>query len=197
MGGNRVTGAHTDQDLAAEGLQVGADPAAQTQRAFLTLLYSKYRSALYRFVYGIVPSRDSAADIVQETYCRVVRQAQVVQFEHSAKNYLFATAANVARDYLRRQRHRTHESLEAASELPAPTDDGQPEASFALQQTLHNLREALDSLPTLTRDVFVLSRLRDQSHAEIAARLGVSVRTVERKLSEALARLAVRLRMSP
>lgn len=179
----------TGQDKAGEA-RAEADPTAQSQRAFLTLLYSKYRGALFRYVYGIVSSRDEAEEVVQETYFRVVRQAQVTRFEHSARNYLFATAANVARDHLRKQRFRSHEPLEEDADGHPATMDSQPDTTLALHQTLDALRAGINTLPTLTRDIFVMSRLREKTHAEIAFTLGVSVRTVERKLSEALARLA-------
>jgi RNA polymerase sigma factor (sigma-70 family) len=169
------------------------DPAAQSQRAFLTLLYSKYRGALFRYVYGIVSSRDEAAEVVQEAYFRVVRQAQVTRFEHSARSYLFATAANVARDHLRKQRFRRHEPFDEIVDHHRATEDSQPESTLAFHQTLDALRTGINSLPRLTRDIFIMSRMRDKSHAEIAETLSVSVRTVERKLSEALSRLASRL----
>jgi RNA polymerase sigma factor (sigma-70 family) len=182
-----------DKQGKTEEADAAADPTAQSQRAFLTLMYSKYRGALFRYVHGIVSSRDEAAEVVQETYFRVVRQAQVAKFEHSARNYLFTTAGNVARDHLRKQRFRSHEPLDEAAGGHAATADSQPETVLALHQTLDALRAGIKSLPALTRDVFVMSRMRGKTHAEIADVLGVSVRTVERKLSEALARLASRL----
>ncbi|HEX4241970.1 MAG TPA: RNA polymerase sigma factor [Steroidobacteraceae bacterium] len=169
------------------------DPTAQSQRAFLTLLYSKYRAPLFRYVNGIVSSQEEAAEVVQETYLRVVRQSQVAAFETSARNYLFATATNLARDFIRRQRHRRHESLDETADIYPAAVETQPDHSLAWNQTLGALRSGINSLPPLTRDIFVMSRLRGMTHLEIAATLGIGVRTVERKMSEALERIASRL----
>ena len=185
--------AQIDEKTGIEADDPEAGPVAQSQLAFLTLLYSKYRAALFRYVHAIVSSRDEAEDVVQETYFRVVRQAQVARFEKSARNYLFATAANVARDHLRKRRFRSHEPFDELSEGHPAAADGQPESALALNETLDALRAGINSLPGLTRDIFIMSRMRDKTHAEIAEALGVSVRTVDRKLSDALARLASRL----
>ena len=171
-------------------------PVAQSQLAFLTLLYSKYRGALFRYVYAIVSSHEEAEDVVQETYFRIVRQAQIARFEKSARNYLFATAANVARDHLRKRRFRSHEPLDELTDAHAATPDSQPESTLVLHETMDALRAGINSLPALTRDIFIMSRMRDKTHAEIAQALGISVRTVDRKLCEALARLAIRLQIN-
>jgi DNA-directed RNA polymerase specialized sigma24 family protein len=45
----------------------------------------------------------------------------------------------------------------------------------------------------LTREIFIMARLREMKYAEIASALNIGVRTVERKMSEALALLAERV----
>lgn len=170
------------------------DPTEDSQRAFLTLMYSKYRGSLLRYVHGIVSSKEEAAELVQETYLRVMKQNQLSKFESYGRNYLFATATNLARDYIRRQRHRRHDSLDESNNPAAADSKGQPECILEFDQAMNRLRSAIDSLPPLTRDVFVMSRLRDMPYGEIASALDVSVRTVERKMSEALEHVAGRLR---
>lgn len=171
-----------------------SDPTADSQRAFLTLLYSKYRASLMRYVCGIVSSREEAAELVQEAYLRVMRQAQVTSFEFSARNYLFETATNLARDHIRRQRHRRHEQLDEAGDVYPAGPQVEPDRQLAWDQTLETLRSAILALPTQTRDIFVMSRLRDMKYVEIAAALGIGVRTVERKMSEAMDILASRIK---
>ena len=155
--------------------------------------FGVYRKLIFSYAIKSGLSEQESEDVVQETYFRVVRQAQVARFEKSARNYLFATAANVARDHLRKRRFRTHEAFDELSDGHPAGADGQPESALALNETLDALRAGINSLPGLTRDIFVMSRMRDKTHAEIAEALGVSVRTVDRKLSDALARLASRL----
>jgi len=171
-----------------------ADATVDSQRAFLTLLYSKYRGPLFRYVRGIVSSPEEASELVQETYLRVMRQSQVSTFEYSARNYLFETATNLARDHIRRQRFRRHDSFDESSEQHQATVQSEPDHQLAWDQTMAALRCGINALPPLTRDIFVMSRLREMKYTEIAEVLQIGVRTVERKMSEAMEQLAGQLK---
>jgi DNA-directed RNA polymerase specialized sigma24 family protein len=50
---------------------------------------------------------------------------------------------------------------------------------------LRRLQASLAELPPLCRDAFLLNRIEDLTHAEIAARRGVSVRTIDRYMIKA------------
>ena len=50
---------------------------------------------------------------------------------------------------------------------------------------LRRLQASLRELPPLCRAAFLLNRIEDLTHAEIAARLGVSVRTIDRYMVKA------------
>ena len=94
----------------------GADPLPDTQRALLVLLFNKYRGALLRHLERLVHSREDAAELVQETYLRVLSRIQTSRFEAAARAYLFHTATNLARDHFRRQRFRAHDRLDELSD---------------------------------------------------------------------------------
>jgi RNA polymerase sigma-70 factor, ECF subfamily len=170
-----------------------ADPTVDSQRAFLTLLYTKYRAPLFRYVNGIITSREEAEELVQETYLRVMKRAQVTSFEFSARNYLFETATNLARDYIRRRRHRRHDSLNATGDELPDTAQREPDRQLAWDQAIAALRSGVADMSPLTREIFIMGRLREMKYAEIARALDIGVRTVERKMSEALALLAERV----
>jgi RNA polymerase sigma-70 factor, ECF subfamily len=170
-----------------------ADPTVDSQRAFLTLLYSKYRGALFRYVNGIITSREEAEELVQETYLRVMRRSQVTNFEFSARNYLFETATNLARDHIRRRRHRRHDSLNETRDDVPDTAQREPDHQLAWDQAIAALHSGVADMPPLTREIFVMGRLREMKYTEIARALDIGVRTVERKMSEALALLADRV----
>jgi RNA polymerase sigma-70 factor (ECF subfamily) len=59
------------------------------------------------------------------------------------------------------------------------------------------LRTAIAGLPPTTRDVFLRARVQNQGYAQIARELGMSLRTVERRMAEAMAVLCDRLRDAP
>ncbi|MGD9599130.1 MAG: RNA polymerase sigma factor [Steroidobacteraceae bacterium] len=171
----------------------GPDPVSDTQQALLTLLFNKYRGALLRHITRFVRSPDDAAELVQETYLRVMAHSQIRDFESIAQAYLFRVATNLARDHLRRQRWRAHEPLDSVPEPEAPPTHNSPEAMALLGDVMKSLGTALDAMPEQTRLVFVRARLDDRSYADIARELGIGVRTVERRMSEAMQSLTAGL----
>ncbi len=174
-----------------------SDPTDAAQRAFLTLLFNKYRGALLRHVGRFTASREDASDLVQDTYLRVMDRISVSRFDGEARAYLFQTATNLARDHHRRQKFRAHASLDAAPEEALRADDPTPEQIISANQITAALRTAIGDMPEEARAVFVLARSRDMSYQQIATRLGIGRRTVERRVAEAVAFLAARLRGAP
>jgi RNA polymerase sigma-70 factor (ECF subfamily) len=174
-----------------------ADPGADSQRAFLVLLFNKHRAALLRHVERLVYSREDAAELVQETYLRVMRHIQTSRFEAAARAYLFQTATNLARDHHRRQRFRDHDNLDELPEAAWPTEGTLPDQAVAADQVLSLLRSAILGLPPMTRAVFLKARMQNLGYAAIARELGISTRTVERRVAEAMQVLCDRLRSAP
>ena len=169
------------------------DPTEDSQRAFLVLLFNKYRAALVRHLERLVGSRDDAAELAQETYLRVMRQVQTSRFEASARSYLFQTATNLARDHHRRQRFRAHDRLDEIPETDFSLAGPLPEQSVDAQQALGRLCAAIDGLPPVTRSVFLLARIENQSYTDIGRSLSLSTRTVERRIAEAMQALTAAL----
>jgi RNA polymerase sigma-70 factor (ECF subfamily) len=185
-----------DPDVAPDQ-HSGPDPAADGQRALLIVLFNKYRGALQRHVERMVHSREDAAELVQETYLRVMRQVQTSRFEAAARAYLFQTATNLARDHHRRMRFRAHDRLDELPEGDLPIGSPAAEQTVAADQVLSLLRTAIVELPPSARAVFLRARVRNESYAEIGRELGMSVRTVERRMAEAMTILCARLRDAP
>jgi RNA polymerase sigma factor (sigma-70 family) len=173
---------------------LGPDPIADSQRALLVLLFTRYRGALTRHVERLVRSREDAAELVQETYLRVMRQIQSSHFESAARAYLFQTATNLAHDHHRRGRYRAHDSIDDLTDAQLPVGGPPPEQLVAADQTLARLRAAMLQLPEATREVFLRARIHNQDYAQIGRELGVSVRTVERRIAQAMELLTSTLR---
>jgi len=184
-------------DLAPPVEAPPADPTVDSQRAFLVLLFNKHRSALLRHVERLVHSREDAAELVQETYLRVMRHVQTSRFEAAARAYLFQTATNLARDHYRRQRFRDHQRLDEVPEVALSADGPAPDQAADADQVYALLRAAIEALPPVTRAVFLKARVDNLGYAEIARQLGISIRTVERRVAEALQILCDRVRSAP
>ena len=68
------------------------------------------------------------------------------------------------------------------------------ENSFSFFEMERILQQAIESLPERCREIFKLSRMEGLQNKEIAARLGISVNTVEGQMSIALRKLRVALK---
>ena len=118
---------------------------------------------------------DEAQDVAQETFLRIAQQA--VEWR-SPKALLARIALNVAQDHLRR---------EQAQKRPRLVGSDTPEGITLPDQhetLLH--REVVAKLPRNLRDVYVLSRFGGMTYAEIAIHLGISVKAVEKRMTQAL-----------
>jgi RNA polymerase sigma-70 factor (ECF subfamily) len=164
-------------------------PDEASHREYVTMLFNRHRLSLQRYLMRLVPP-DDAAELVQESYYRLLRHGEMVKIDAMARSFLFQTATNLARDhYRRRASHRTS--------LHVPIDDEEiiedhlgPDEQLAGEQTRVLLERAIADLPQDTRTVFMLHRFRDLTYPQIAQTMNLSARTVARKMAEAIERLS-------
>lgn len=128
---------------------------------------------------------DDADDLMQETWLRLVpTSGAAVRYP---KALLMRIASNIATDVARtRARHKRDEAQ--AVFLSAER------AQSSTQFEEVSLREVVLDLPQPLRDVFVMSRFGGLTHAQIAEQLGISPKTVEWRMTKALAHCAAQLR---
>ncbi|HKR88876.1 MAG TPA: sigma-70 family RNA polymerase sigma factor [Phenylobacterium sp.] len=152
-------------------------------------LARRHRAALVRYFQRKGFTALDAEDGVQEVFERLARRDGLADRVEHFDGYLFAVAAHVATDLLRRgraRRSRLHDSYEEAVHAPR---DCSPEEVLEGREALARLVTALKELPERTRHIFILARLEHMRQAEIARRLGVSLSTVEKHLASAIAYL--------
>ena len=124
--------------------------------------------------------REQAEDLAQETF---VRAAGARVELRNPRAFLAKVALNTARDAARRQAVRP---ILTAEEPKAATPAEQTESLL--------LKQVILSLPPREREVFLLSRFGGLTYAEIAHRYGISVKTVEARMTRALAMCTARMR---
>lgn len=169
--------------------QVSDGALADSQDAYVKLLFEKYRAPLHRYLQRFV-SKDDAGELVQEAYFRLMRHGNTVQMDALARSFLYQTATNLARDHLRRRKSRLADQHVSLEDEDVPASTIEPSDHLAGEQMLQAFEQALLRMPAETRQVFLLYRFRELSYAQIAAALGLSTRTVARRVSEAMDRLS-------
>jgi len=128
-------------------------------------------------------STEDAEDLAQETYVRAAASKSAIR---NPRAFLAKIAINAARDQFRRQAVRPTLVGEGRATAEAATPS---EAAETLLQ-----KQLILSLPRHLREVFLLRSYTPMTNAEIAERCGISVKTVEERVTKALAICKVLLR---
>lgn len=165
--------------------------ANENTRTLRDLLLADYNGFDQRLTRRL-GSADLAADVLQETYLRVEGMTDVGTIR-SPRAYLLRIALNIASDHRRAQNRRlTSEEVDCL--LDIPDDRPTPEREVEERSEVILLKQAIAELPERRRQVLMMSRIEDLSHREIAKRIGVTVRTVETDLKQAIEHCADRLK---
>lgn len=125
--------------------------------------------------------RGVAEDIVQEAWLRL-RENSDPGFWREPRAVIFRTALNLAVDLHRRRS--TAEKALAREDLEGHSTDPETQVDAMIQ--VGRLVSALERLPLECREAFLLHRLDQLTHEEIARRLGVSTKTIQRHIQRAL-----------
>ena len=168
-------------------------------RAF-DALYARHRLALYRYLLRHSGDPDTASDLFQEVWGKVI--AHRSRYEPRARfgTFLFRIAQHCCIDHFRRLRARrlgsdppdVADDADRALTLPAPDSD-RPDIRAERAQSAARYRAALARLPVEQRDVFLLYEESGLSLEEIAGISGVGVETSRSRLRYAVAKLRAAL----
>ncbi|MGE8466253.1 RNA polymerase sigma factor [Pseudomonas putida] len=147
--------------------------------------YKAHARELRLFLYRQLNNPEAASDLAQETYLRLLRQRPHKPVGN-LRAFIFRIGRNLAIDHIRNRgmRERNDQGLEYLYEVTGES----PELidKVAARQELELLERALQQLPPLTRQIFLMGRLQGMNHKDIARELAVSVSTVEKHLASAL-----------
>lgn len=165
------------------------------EQPFVEALAVRYRAALDRFFARRAPNlRSDTEDLTQEVFLRLASRSEGEPIER-VDGYIFQTASSVLMDRARRQAVRGGDRHICYEEDVHAVEDFSPERVLMAREQVAMVRTVLERLPERVRAAFVLHRFEELGYAEIARRLGVSVSSIEKYISQALKELtAARLR---
>jgi len=164
----------------------------EVNRTSLTQAFLAWKASLTRYVATFFVSREDIEDTVQEVYLQALASERTTEIR-SPSSYLFRVARNIALNKKARQRKVFFENLEQFGDSIGEDDAPSVFDQVYGKQKLRALSEAIEALPPQCRKVFLMQRMDGLSYKEIAGRLGISTRTVEKHLEKALRRCAEHL----
>ena len=161
----------------------------------LALLVRRYRTPLYNFVYRFVGDRETAEDIVQETFLRCLKHSHQYPHIEQVSTWLYTIAGNLAKTELRR-RKRWHwvpigpnEDDEKTS-FYEPVDKAQlPGEQTDVTRVHESVVEAIHLLPEEFREAVLLRDLNGFSYEEISKIINCPVGTVKSRVNRGRIRL--------
>jgi RNA polymerase sigma factor (sigma-70 family) len=139
-------------------------------------MFERYYRELQNFLARKVNDRDTASDLAQESYARVLALQQSGEVIGDPRALLYRIARNLVVDRIRHDAVRDHLSLDVLDEDESPQapERSQPEAHYAGLQYVQTMLQAIEGLPPRCREAFILNRFDGLSHQAIADRMGIS-----------------------
>ncbi|MEO0511439.1 MAG: RNA polymerase sigma factor [Planctomycetota bacterium] len=185
------------------------DPGGTEGRAALGELLGGYQRPVFSLCYRMVGDSEVAADLTQETLCKAIRNFASYDGRSRLAGWLFRIASNTCVSYFRRQKYRSHASLDATlrtSESGSVRTLGdsvgvsrEPEPSSGVEKTEAGvaLSRALMTLAPLHRAILLMRDAHGMEYALIAEALDISIGTVKSRLFRARAALRAAIEQEP
>jgi RNA polymerase sigma-70 factor (ECF subfamily) len=140
------------------------------------------------FIYYRSGDADVATDIAQEAFVKVWEKKPDYHPE-KIKGLLY----KIAKELWISQYRKLESARKYEMSLQFRKDVNHPESNLEYQELKQKYETALSNLPEKQREVFLMSRMEELTYKEIAARLEISVKAVEKRMHQALQDLRKRI----
>lgn len=160
------------------------DGLERRDKVVFDYVFNFYYSSLCAFAMQYLNDRNAVEDLVQEFFVALWLDAPNHQINASLKTYLFAAIKNRCLDFQKHQK--VMQKYKTFILFSTSEEDNLSDHLFAESELRHAIQNSIDKLPPRCREIFELSRLKGFSNQEIALQLGLSKRTVELQISNAL-----------
>ena len=161
-------------------------------------IVGRYHGRLYNFIYRFVGDRETAEDIVQETFLRAFRKRDEYRAIANFSTWLFTIAGNLAKSELRRRKRWRMISAERDEEtdtgMELPDESARPDKVAPSSIAAVQIQNAITSLPTNYRQVILLRDVEGMSYQEISEIVDCPVGTVKSRVNRARLKLQQKLK---
>lgn len=164
----------------------------QTESSLFSTLFDEFREPFILFANSYVRDRAAAEDIYMEAIIQYWEKRKELPADTNIAGYILTSVKNRALNHLRHLVIRTdaedllyeHRQRELNFRISS-LESCDPSDLFTVEVKAI-IRRTLNELPQQTRTIFFKSRYENRTNREIAAELGISIKTVEFHISKAL-----------
>lgn len=162
-------------------------------------IFNHYYSGLTFFAASYLKNREDATDIIQTVFLNLWEKRATLQKDTNLTAYLFTNTRNQCLNFLNHLKARAnylsyHENNWKEMQLNIYALENFNPSKTDFEDLEIRLQTALGSMPQDCAKIFMMSRFQNLKYAEIASKLNISVKTVEKKMSIALAHLRIELK---
>jgi RNA polymerase sigma-70 factor (ECF subfamily) len=169
--------------------KAGEGPSTAEVKAWFVREVLPLEATLVQFLRKASRNASDLDDLRQEVYTRLYETAKKEIPEHT-RPLLFRIARHLLIDRARRAQIVSIEAVENLENLNLAIDEPGPDRAVIAREELRRMQTALDKLPRRYRMAVVMRKVEGLTTREIALRLGIAEKTVEKHLTEGVRALA-------
>ena len=159
----------------------------------LEVLVLRHKLKIYNFIYSKVFDRDTAEDIFQETFIKVIKTLKRGVYNEEGKflPWVMRIAHNLVIDFFRKNNRIPTFDNNEEYDIFQLISDGSPTAERSMidEQVVEDLQKLIVELPDDQKDVLTMRLYKDMSFKEIAESTGVSINTALGRMRYAIINL--------
>lgn len=164
------------------------DIKSDDDREKVIRLYANYKNLMYSEANNILKDHHLAEDAVHDSFVKVIKYLHKIDESNvpRTRNYLVIICRNTAKDILRKTLPLNND--ENTSDEISFEEAGRKSDTLDIvlhKESVRELAKAIEDLPEIYRDVFILRRVEGHSREEIAQILNISVEAVKKRLTRA------------
>ena len=151
-------------------------------------LYKQHAPQLRNYLYYKCKNIERADDLVQEAFSKLWEKCKDVVPE-AAKSFLYTVAKNTMINLINKDKVR----MKFNSTQTKAKEHETPQFQMEYSEYKHKLEGVISDLPDGQREAFLMNRIDKLTYKEIAERLDISVKAVEKRMHKALVKLREQL----
>lgn len=160
------------------------------KEASLALLIKRHQQRLMSFIYSKVKDRDTAEDVFQDTFIKVIRTLKKGNYNEEGKflPWVMRIAHNLVIDHFRKTNRMPSFKNTDEFDIFSVLGDGNlnAEKQMVQEQIYNDIRELVKELPEEQKEVLVMRMYKNMSFNEISENTGVSINTALGRMRYAL-----------